>query len=192
MALQLSESRPLSASHTRAVLSMLAVTMRRPSGLYLALKTTDSWPSEFCEEAPAVGLPNPRRLVIARGDDAATIGTIRRAPDDVPMARKHREEAPAVGLHTRAVLSQLAVTMRRPLGLYLALSAFPMALHLSEEAPAVGLPHRAVLSALAVTMRRPSGLGLALQMMVPMARAAQRGGARCGLHTRAVLSPRSR
>ncbi|HEV7404415.1 MAG TPA: hypothetical protein VGO11_15855 [Chthoniobacteraceae bacterium] len=43
---------PLAASHTRAVLSCEAVTIRIPSGLNCALSTTPSWPASVANTFP--------------------------------------------------------------------------------------------------------------------------------------------
>ncbi len=46
---------------------------------------------ELRDQVPAVGIPHPRRFVIARGSGEATIGTILRAPDYFPMALELRD-----------------------------------------------------------------------------------------------------
>ena len=60
---------------------------------------------ELRDQPPAFGLPHSRRLVLACGDDAATIGAIRRAHDAVPMALELSDQPPAVGLpHPRRLV----------------------------------------------------------------------------------------
>ena len=61
-------------------------------------------------------VPDPRRIVPASGDDALAIGLIRRGPDALLMSLKGGEGRPDSASQTRAVLSQLAVTMRFAVG----------------------------------------------------------------------------
>ena len=97
--------------------------MRLPSGLNAALDTAVLMASErLADRLAGRGVPQPRRLVIGRGDDALAVGAERRAA--------HRSSWPLsgspIGLpvaasHSRAVLSEDAVTMRLPSGLNAAL-----------------------------------------------------------------------
>ena len=59
----------------------------------------------------------------------------------------------AIRPHTRALLSRLAVTMRRPSGLNIALTRQPVSPKLSYQPPVVRFPHARSSVALAVTMR---------------------------------------
>ena len=71
---------PVSASHSRAVLSPDAVTMRLPSGLNAALHTATRMACErLADWLAGLGVPQPRRLVRRRGDDALAVGAERRA-----------------------------------------------------------------------------------------------------------------
>ena len=64
---------PVSASHTRTVLSSLPETMRLPSGLNATLVTASVWPVSGCADRLAgVGVPHPHRLVVAAGDRSAS------------------------------------------------------------------------------------------------------------------------
>jgi hypothetical protein len=70
---------------------------------------------------------------------------------------------PVAALHTRAVLSELAVTIRVPSGLNAALLTDALCSRgLLRGLPVAALHTRAVLSELAVTIRVPSGLNVAL------------------------------
>ena len=63
---------PVSASHSRTVLSSLPETMRVPSGLNATLYTVPVWPVSGCADGLAgVRVPQPHRLVVAAGGDAA-------------------------------------------------------------------------------------------------------------------------
>ncbi len=86
MAFQLRQLLPVAAFQTRAVLSSLAVTMRWPSGENAALSTESVWPSSFRQLLPSGRVPDPRRLIIARGDDALAVRGERGAVDSVSMA----------------------------------------------------------------------------------------------------------
>ena len=79
---------PVAASQTRAVLSRDAVTMRLPSGLNAALNHDIFMAFErLADRLAGRGVPDPRRLVLGRGDDALAVGAERRALDSVVMAR---------------------------------------------------------------------------------------------------------
>ena len=158
---------PLSASHSRAVLSEDAVTMRLPSGLNAALCTPLRMARErLADLLAALGVPQPRRVVPRRGDDALAVGAERRALHTVPYGpRAARRSACRSRRPTAAPFCPKdAVTMRLPSGLNAALvtasvwpvSGSPICLPLSAS------HSRAVLSADAVTMRLPSGLNAAL------------------------------
>ena len=114
---------PVSASHTRAVLSQDAVTMRLPSGLNAALITALVMALErLADRLAGRGVPQPRRLVLRRGDDALAVGAERRArhrilmaferladrlaglgvPDPRRLVRRRGDDALAVGAERRA------------------------------------------------------------------------------------------
>ena len=71
---------------------------------------------EAGHELPVGRVPHSRRLVGAGGDDALAVGRERGAPDMVCVAFELGDSWPLAAFHTRAVLSQLAVTMRWPSG----------------------------------------------------------------------------
>ena len=54
----------MAASHTRAVLSSDAVTMRVPSGLNCALDTSSSCPASVAKRLARGRVPHPRGLVL--------------------------------------------------------------------------------------------------------------------------------
>ena len=116
---------PVSASHTRAVLSADAVTMRLPSGLNAALHTASVMAFErLADRLAGLGVPQPRRLVPRRGDDALAVGAERRAlTPQLPWPVSGAPIGlPVAASHSRAVLSADAVTMRLPSGLNAALA----------------------------------------------------------------------
>ena len=71
-------SAPVRASQTLAVSSQLAVAMREPSGLNDAEVHVVGVPLEREDLGAAPGVPDPRRVVLARGGDARAV----RAPRD--------------------------------------------------------------------------------------------------------------
>ena len=72
------EGWPVSASHTRTVLSRLPETMRLPSGLNATLVTTLVWPvSGWPTGWPVCRVPHPHRVVGTAGDDALAVGAER-------------------------------------------------------------------------------------------------------------------
>ena len=77
---------PVSASHSRAVLSPDAVTMRLPSGLNAALRQIPTLMAfeRLADWLAGLGVPQPRRLVPRRGDDALAVGAERRADTQHP------------------------------------------------------------------------------------------------------------
>ena len=70
---------PFWASHTRAVLSLDAVTIRRPSGLKEALHTSYVGHSDRLFLAP-LGIPYPCCLIVRPGHDPPAIGAERWRP----------------------------------------------------------------------------------------------------------------
>ncbi|KAJ1461044.1 hypothetical protein M885DRAFT_317668 [Pelagophyceae sp. CCMP2097] len=60
---------------------MLDVTMRLPSGENAQLVTTPVWPSSRRQQRARLGVPEPRRLVVARRHDAPAVGRERAAVD---------------------------------------------------------------------------------------------------------------
>ena len=121
----------------------------------------------------ALGVPQPRRFVRRRGDDALAVGAERRAPHNIRMAherladllaalgvpqprrfvRRRGDDALAVGAERRACTPSVWPV-----------SGSPICLPLSAS------HSRAVLSSDAVTMRLPSGLNAALRHSIRMAR----------------------
>ena len=69
---------PVSASHSRTVLSSLPEAMRFPSGLNATLDTASGVAGQRCADRLAgVGVPQPHRLVVAAGGDAVPVGAER-------------------------------------------------------------------------------------------------------------------
>ena len=117
-------------------------------------------------------VPDARRLVVRRGDDALAVGAERRAPHNIFMAFerladrlagrgvpdprrlviRRGDDALAVGAERRATHSASWPLSGSPIGLPVAASQI-----------------RAVLSSDAVTMRLPSGLNAALSTTIVMA-----------------------
>ena len=129
------------ASHSRAVLSEDAVTIRPPSGLNEALSTQPSWPFRAGDLGAGACVPQPRRVVVRRGHDPAAVRAERRALHPSFMASRRRDPAPIFASHSRAVLSRDAVTIRRPSGLNDALStASFMALRAAIKLPLARVP----------------------------------------------------
>ncbi len=111
---------PVSASHSRTVLSQLPETMRCPSGLNATLVTALGVAGERLADGLAgVGVPQPHRVVVAAGDDAVAVGAERHAGHRVRCARSAagRSGWPVSASHSRTVLSSLPETMRLPSGL---------------------------------------------------------------------------
>ena len=77
---------PVSASHSRAVLSSDAVTMCLPSGLNAALPKGTSWPLSGSPIGLPVSASHSRAVSSSRcGDDALAIGTERRTRHNLKM-----------------------------------------------------------------------------------------------------------
>ena len=77
---------PVAASQSRAVLSSDAVTMRLPSGLNAALYTASVMAFErLADRLAGRGVPDPRRLVLRRGDDALAVGAERGCLSHSPL-----------------------------------------------------------------------------------------------------------
>ena len=69
---------PVSASHSRTVLSQLPEAMRLPSGLNATLVTASVWPVSGVADRLAGGrVPQPHRLVVTAGDDPRAVGAER-------------------------------------------------------------------------------------------------------------------
>ena len=69
---------PVAASQSRAVLSTLPVTMVLPSGLNATAATSVLvWPSSVADGLAGGGVPEPRRPVVAAGDEALAVGAER-------------------------------------------------------------------------------------------------------------------
>ena len=78
---------PVSASHSRSVLSRLPETMRCPSGLNATLYTASVWPVSGWPMGWPVSASHSRtRLVATAGDDAVPVGAERHAPHLVRVA----------------------------------------------------------------------------------------------------------
>ena len=98
---------PVAASHTRAVLSPDAVTIRVPSGLNAADLTSSSCPRRASSSLAAGRVPHPRGLVLRRGDDPRPVRAERAPSRPRPRARAGPAGSwPVAASHTRAVLSQ--------------------------------------------------------------------------------------
>ena len=152
-------SAPLRASQTFAVLSQLAVTMREPSGLNDRRSDGSGVPLEREDLGAAPRVPDLRRPVATRGDDARAVGAERRRDDGSVCPLSVRTSAPLCASQTFAVLSELPVTMREPSGLNDAESTRSgVPLEREDLGAARASQTFAVLSLLAVTMREPSGL----------------------------------
>lgn len=81
-------------SQTRAVWSLLAVTMRWPSGAKGCGPDETRMNLEHGELVPGRGIPNAGRLVIARSHDALALGAKRCGQDVVRMTLEPHELAP--------------------------------------------------------------------------------------------------
>ena len=111
-------SAPVVASHTFAVPSRLAVTIRDPSGLNDADWTPIGVPLEGEDLGTRRRVPHLRRPVPTRGHDPRPVRAERRRSDATPVCPlRVRTSAPVVASHTFAVPSSLAVTIRDPSGL---------------------------------------------------------------------------
>ena len=84
MSLEFSGSRPVSASHTRCLVRACRDDV---STIHPIRRAVNAVPMayELSEQAPGVRFPYARRLVPARGDDAAAVG-LNVALDGVAMA----------------------------------------------------------------------------------------------------------
>ena len=105
-----------------------------------------------------VGVPDPDRLVLAGGGDAATVGAERHAIDVLGVSLERERLLPGSGIPDLDRPSLLAEAMRRPSGL----NATPMTssvcpLNVSASCPEPASQTLTVLL-LAEAMRRPSGL----------------------------------
>ena len=97
-------SRPLAASHSRAVLSPEPVRIVRPSGANATLVTDVRVALEASDLAAARRIPQPRRLVLGAGEDGAAVGRERHARDP-PWPSRRRISRPVAASQSRAVLS---------------------------------------------------------------------------------------
>ena len=86
---RISSCAPLSASQIRAVPSSLAVTTRSPSGLKAALLTALRGRAGSSSWAPLVGVPDPRRPVVARGHHPLAVGAEGGVLDESLVARSN-------------------------------------------------------------------------------------------------------
>ena len=84
---------PVSASHSRTVLSQLAVASRCPSGLNATLTTASVWPvSGGADGLAGVGIPQPHRLVVAAAGQPVPVGAERHTEHRVGVAGQRRAE----------------------------------------------------------------------------------------------------
>ena len=102
--LQLEQGAPVRASHTFAVLSALAVTIRARSGLNTARFTEPACPFSSSRGAP-VRVPHLRRIVIAAGDDAGALRAICHAMQPIRVPLQLEQGVPVRASHTLAVWS---------------------------------------------------------------------------------------
>ena len=58
------------------------------------------------EGSAGVRVPDPRRIVLARGDDALAVGAIRRGPDAILVSLRTARGRPESASQTRNVLSR--------------------------------------------------------------------------------------
>ena len=159
---------PVSASHSRTVLSSLPEAMRLPSGLNATLVTASVWPVSGCADRLAgVRVPQPHRLVGAAGDDPLAVGAERHTGHRVRCGRSAAAPIgwPVSASHSRTVLSSaagddpLAVGAERH-------ARTPCRCGRSAAGRRVGRCRRPTaapsLSSLPETMRLPSGLNATL------------------------------
>ena len=118
------------------------------------------------------GVPQPRRLVLRRGDDALAVGAERRALTTPAWPLSGSPIGlPVAASHSRAVLSvrrgddALAVGAERR-AIHIILMAFE---RLADRLAGLGVPQPRRLVLDAVTMRLPSGLNAALIHTIRMA-----------------------
>ncbi len=110
---------PVSASHSRTVLSSLPEAMPVPVGAERHADHRVGVAGERVADGLAgVGVPQPHRVVVTAGDDAGAVGAERHA---VTPRRCGRSAAaptgwPVSASHSRTVLSSLPETMRVPVG----------------------------------------------------------------------------
>ena len=110
------------------------------------------------------GVPNPRRLVIGRGDDALAVGAERRTINSIIMYFEWFADRAgrSAASQFRAVLSLDAVTMRVPSGLKAAEFSGPLpAARAAIERPKAASQMRVVPSKDAVTTRVAPSLNAA-------------------------------
>ena len=95
---------PVSAFHSRRVLSLLPETMRCPSGLNATLHTSAVWPVSSADGLAGVGVPQPQGVVGAAGDDAVPVGAERHTVHRAGVAGEGPPRGwPVSAFHSRSV-----------------------------------------------------------------------------------------
>ena len=90
-----------------------------------ALNTKPRWPLQYEPSPPTLGVPHPRRAVLARRHHALPVVTESRRVHHALMPAQLGQPCAPLGVHSRAVASQLAVTTRRPSALKAAVLTRP-------------------------------------------------------------------
>ena len=132
----------LRSNVTRAVLSELTVTMRVPSGLYVAYRCRPHgpWALRFPRSAPPT--PGPS-LIMAAVTIRDAVGTIRRGIRCRPMALEHCEQFPRSAPPPGPSCRRPPGHDRVPSGLYVAvLTMFPWPCQALRSFPVCALPPR--------------------------------------------------
>ena len=157
--LRVRTSAPVVASHTFAVRSSLAVTIRDPSGLNDAELTRAGVPLEGEELGPGPRVPHLRRPVLARGDDPRPVRAERRRSDATGVPLEGEELGPALRVpHLRRPVLTAGDDPRPVRAERRRMTASVCPLRVRSSAPVFASHTFAVSSSLAVTIRDPSGL----------------------------------
>ena len=88
-----------------------------PSGLNATAADRVLMRHGLADGLPVGGVPEPRRLVVAAGEDGLAVGAERHGPDRVLMHHGLADGLPVAASQSRAVLSQLPVRTVLPSGL---------------------------------------------------------------------------
>jgi len=107
---------PVAVAHSRAVLSLEAVTTCVPSGEKIALKTRFSWPLRTAIDAPVAASHSRAVLSLEAVTTCVPSGekTALKTPSSWPL--RTAMDSPVAASHSRAVLSIEVVTTRVPSG----------------------------------------------------------------------------